>query len=242
MRPSNRANNEVRAIRFTTQFTKHAEGSCLVEFGDTKVICTASVSDGVPRFLKNSGKGWLTAEYGMLPRSTHERMQREASRGKQQGRTLEIQRLIGRTLRSAVDLTAIGEKTIHIDCDVIQADGGTRTAAISGSFVALADAIQHLLDQGVISMNPIKFLLASVSVGMYRGEAVVDLDYAEDSNAETDMNVVMNEHGKFIEVQGTAEGQPFSQEDMQQMLDLAKKGIDHIITLQKEKIAEAVSA
>lgn len=237
MRPSQRAVDEIRQIQFTRNYTKHAEGSCLVEFGDTKVLCTASVIEGVPRFLKNSGKGWLTAEYGMLPRATHERVQREASRGKQQGRTLEIQRLIGRSLRSAVDLTAIGENTITCDCDVIQADGGTRTAAISGSFVALSDAMQFLRDQGVISINPIKFSIASVSVGIYKGQAIVDLDYAEDSNAETDMNVVMNDQNHFIEVQGTAESHPFSPIDLTNMLALAKNAIGNIINLQKETMS-----
>ncbi len=229
MRPSNRANNELRAINITRNYTKHAEGSVLVEFGDTKVICTASVSNSLPRFLRDNGKqGWITAEYGMLPRSTHSRMDREAARGKQGGRTVEIQRLIGRALRSAVDLKQLGEHTIHIDCDVIQADGGTRTAAITGSSVALADAISSLHNKGRIKGNPLKHLISAVSVGIYQGEAVLDLDYDEDSNAETDMNIVMNDALQYIEVQGTAEGQTFDNTELQAMLELAQAGIKEI--------------
>lgn len=234
MRPSNRAPNELRQINITRDYTKHAEGSVLVEFGETKVICTASVLPGVPRFLRDKKQGWLTAEYGMLPRSTHERMEREASKGKQGGRTLEISRLIGRALRAAVDLSLLGDNTIHIDCDVIQADGGTRTASITGSCVALADAIIYMHHKNLIKSNPLRHLVASVSVGMYQGVPVLDLDYAEDSNAETDMNVVMNEEGGFIEVQGTAEGKVFNQEQLNAMLELAKNGIEQLIAKQKE--------
>ena len=203
-RPSGRAANQLRPVRITRHYTKHAEGSVLVEFGDTKVICTASVENGVPRFLKGQGQGWLTAEYGMLPRATDQRTQREASRGKQGGRTLEIQRLIGRSLRAAVDLRKLGENTIYIDCDVIQADGGTRTASITGATVALADALKHLKATGALKGDAMKQLVAAVSVGIYQGEPVLDLDYLEDSSAETDLNVVMTEAGGFIEIQGTA--------------------------------------
>lgn len=234
MRPSNRANNELRDIRFTRKFTKHAEGSILVEFGDTKVICTASVTTGVPPFLKDSGRGWVTAEYGMLPRSTHERMQREAAKGKQVGRTQEIQRLIARSLRAAVDLNALGENTIVVDCDVIQADGGTRTASITGGCLALFDAIQHMVAKNMLSQNPFRQFVASVSVGVYQGEPVLDLDYAEDSSAETDMNVVMTEHGGFIEIQGTAEKNVFSNVELDKMLALGKAGIAQLIEIQKE--------
>ncbi|NNG13806.1 MAG: ribonuclease PH, partial [Gammaproteobacteria bacterium] len=206
MRPSGRAPNELRQIRLTRNYTKHAEGSVLIEFGDTKVLCTASVTDKVPGFLRGKGQGWVTAEYGMLPRSTTERMGREAARGKQGGRTMEIQRLIGRALRAAIDMKALGEHTVHIDCDVIQADGGTRTASITGAYVALSDAIAVLQKDGSLKTNPLQTMIASVSVGMFNGTAVLDLDYPEDCNAETDMNVVMNEQGDFIEVQGTAEG------------------------------------
>lgn len=234
VRPSARARDELREIKFTRKYLKHAEGSVLVEYGDTKVICTASVTPGVPKFLKGTNQGWLTAEYGMLPRSTNERMQRE-NRGGPSGRTQEIQRLIGRSLRTAVDLTLLGENTINIDCDVIQADGGTRTASITGSCVALVDALNFLLKQGQISKNPLKYLIASVSVGVYKEMPVLDLDYLEDSNAETDMNVVMTEQGSFIEVQGTAEKNPFEIKDLQGMLDLARKGIQTLI--QKQKMA-----
>ena len=235
MRPSNRANDQLREIRITRNFTKHAEGSVLVEFGETKVICTASVTLGVPPFLKDKKQGWVTAEYGMLPRSTHDRMIREAAKGKQTGRTQEIQRLIGRSLRAAIDMTALGENTIAIDCDVIQADGGTRTAAITGGCVALADAVAHLQKIGRIKTNPLKQLIAAVSVGMHKGQPILDLDYAEDSTAETDMNVVMTEQGGFIEVQGTAENGSFTQDEFDQMLLLAKKGIQELV--QKQQLA-----
>lgn len=233
MRPSGRQPSEMRTIRFTRNYTKHAEGSVLIEFGDTRVLCTASVSPQVPPFLRDKKQGWITAEYGMLPRSTGSRMNREAARGKQSGRTQEIQRLIGRSLRAAVDLRSLGEHTITIDCDVIQADGGTRTASISGGFVALYDAIQCLLQADVIARNPIQTLVASVSVGLYANHAVLDLDYAEDSTAETDMNVVMNQNGEFIEIQGTAEGKTFSESDLAEMLTLAKHGIGDIMKAQK---------
>ncbi|MBC8519201.1 MAG: ribonuclease PH [Gammaproteobacteria bacterium] len=237
MRPSKREPNQMREIKITRNYTKHAEGSVLVEFGETKVICTASVEDRVPRWLKGKGKGWVTAEYGMLPRSTGSRMGREAARGKQGGRTMEIQRLIGRSLRAAVDLKMLGEQMITVDCDVIQADGGTRTASITGGFVALSDAIQHLMEVGAVEQNPITTPIASVSVGVYQGTPVLDLDYAEDSNAETDMNVVMNSKGQFIEVQGTAEEAPFSMDEMQQMLALAQQGIGELIAHQQESLA-----
>ena len=241
MRPSKRSNDQLREINITRNYTKHAEGSVLVEFGDTKVLCNASVVAGVPRFLKGKGQAWLTAEYGMLPRATNERTQREASRGKQTGRTLEIQRLIGRSLRAAVDLSFLPEYTIQIDCDVIQADGGTRTAAITGACVALADALQFFKKNKLVKKNfkrkhPLQQIIASASVGIYKGKPVLDLDYAEDSNAETDMNVVMNDAGGFIEVQGTAEGAPFSEEDFQSMLLLAKTGIAELITKQKQAL------
>jgi ribonuclease PH len=225
MRPSGRQPNELRPIRITRGFTKHAEGSILVCFGDTQVICTASIEEQVPRFLKGAGQGWVTAEYGMLPRSTTDRMGREAARGKQGGRTLEIQRLIGRSLRAAVDLKALGERTITLDCDVIQADGGTRTASITGACVALVDALEHLRKQGLLNQSPLLNMVASVSVGVFNGTPVLDLDYAEDSNAETDMNVVMNDQSGFIEVQGTAEGQAYSRGELDAMLDLAHQGI-----------------
>lgn len=238
MRPSSRANDQLRPIQFTRQFTKHAEGSVLIEFGHTKVICTASVVEGVPRFLKGKNQGWITAEYGMLPRSTHDRMNREAARGKQTGRTMEIQRLIGRALRSAVDLSAIGENTITIDCDVIQADGGTRTASITGACVALMDALNSMKKNHKLSKDPLKYMIASVSVGVFNGEAILDLDYQEDSNAETDMNVVMTEHGEFIEIQGTAEGEPLKQNELSQMLELAQKGVSELIVQQKAVLAD----
>jgi len=236
MRPSHRAADELRPIRITRQFTKHAEGSVLVEFGDTRVICTASVEERVPPFLKGKGQGWVTAEYGMLPRATHTRSAREAGRGRQEGRTLEIQRLIGRSLRAVVDLSALGERTITLDCDVIQADGGTRTASITGGFVALADAIRHLMTRRQIRKNPLHGQIASVSVGIYRGVPVLDLDYAEDSEAETDMNVVMNEAGAFVELQGTAEGHAFRMEELQAMLDLARGGIEQLLGKQREAL------
>jgi ribonuclease PH len=238
MRPSGRKPDELRPIRITRRYTKHAEGSVLVEFGDTKVLCNASIEERVPGFLRGQGQGWVTAEYGMLPRSTNERMGREAARGKQGGRTLEIQRLIGRSLRAAVDLKALGERTITLDCDVIQADGGTRTASISGAYVALHDAIGHLQSEGLIKTNPLFGMIASVSVGIYQGVPVLDLDYAEDSNAETDMNVVMNEAGAFIELQGTAEGHAFRRDELDAMLDLATGGIGQIIEHQRTTLAE----
>ncbi|SCZ64919.1 ribonuclease PH [Thiohalomonas denitrificans] len=236
MRPSGRAPDELRDIRFTRNYTKHAEGSVLVEFGDTKVICTASVDERIPRFLRGKGCGWVTAEYGMLPRSTGSRMGREAAQGRQGGRTMEIQRLIGRSLRAVMDREALGERTVTIDCDVIQADGGTRTASITGGFVALADAMQHLLDKRVIKKNPLHGKIASVSVGIYQGTPVLDLDYAEDSTAETDMNVVMNDGSAFIEVQGTAEGHAFRREEFDVMIDLAEGGIADLIRKQTEAL------
>lgn len=236
MRPSNRAPDEMRSVRIIRNYTKHAEGSVLIEFGDTKVICTASVENRVPGFLRGKGQGWVTAEYGMLPRSTSSRMGREAARGKQGGRTMEIQRLIGRSLRAAINMEALGENTISLDCDVIQADGGTRTASISGAWVALNDAVQHMLDNKIISKNPLHHQIASVSVGIYNGTPVLDLDYAEDSNAETDMNVVMNSNQGFIEVQGTAEGHAYTQAELDSMLQLAQKGIDEIFIAQKTAI------
>lgn len=237
MRPSGRTAQQIRPVTITRNFTRHAEGSVLIEFGDTKVLCTASVDKSVPRFLKGKGQGWVTAEYGMLPRSTHSRMDREAARGKQGGRTVEIQRLIGRSLRACVDLAALGENTITIDCDVLQADGGTRTASITGACVALVDALNWMRKEGIVKTNPLKGLVAAVSVGMYKGHPVADLDYPEDSKAETDMNVVMTEAGKFIEIQGTAEGEPFSSEDMNAMLDLAKHAIRELMDLQKQALA-----
>jgi len=223
----------MRPVTFTRNFTCHAEGSVLVEFGNTKVICTASIEENVPGWMRGKGKGWITAEYGMLPRSTHTRMGREAARGKQSGRTQEIQRLIGRSLRAIVDMEALGERQIMIDCDVIQADGGTRTASISGAYVAMADAMQKLMKKRNLKRNPIHGQLASISVGIFEGAAVLDLDYPEDSNAETDMNVVMNSGGHFIEVQGTAEGHAFTRTEMNDMLGLAEKGIEEIMVAQR---------
>lgn len=236
MRPSKRAANQLREIKITKNFTKHAEGSVLIEFGDTQVICTATIEESVPSFLKGKGQGWVTAEYGMLPRSTGSRMRREASAGKQGGRTLEIQRLIGRSLRAAVDLEKLGERTIYLDCDVIQADGGTRTAAISGGFVALSLAINKLLAEGLLQENPIIHYIAAISVGVFAGKPVVDLDYAEDSNADTDMNLVMTEAGEFIEVQGTAENAPFKLQDLHKLLELGQQAIFEIIELQKQAL------
>jgi len=236
MRPSGRKPDQLRDVNFICNFTKHAEGSVMVEFGDTRVLCTASVERRVPRFLKGKGEGWVTAEYGMLPRSTHDRMGREASRGKQGGRTLEIQRLIGRSLRASLDLKALGEHTITLDCDVIQADGGTRTASITGGFVALSIAINHMLAKKMIKKSPLHGQIASVSVGIYKGVPVLDLDYPEDSNAETDMNVVMNEAGAFIEVQGTAEGHAFRKDELTSMLDLAEHGINQLLEKQREAL------
>jgi len=227
-RPSGRAPDELRALSFSRGYTSHAEGSVLVGFGATRVLCTASVEDGAPSFLRGTAQGWVTAEYGMLPRATHSRGAREAVRGKQSGRTQEIQRLIGRALRAVVDLKALGERTVTIDCDVLQADGGTRTAAITGGFVALADAVDALIAKRVLRANPLHGQVAAVSVGIYRGAAILDLDYAEDSNAETDMNVVMNSGGAFIEIQGTAEGHAFRRHELEQMLDLAASGIERL--------------
>lgn len=232
-RPSGRHPEQLRPVNITRDFTCHGEGSVLVEFGNTKVICTASVENNVPRFLRGAGQGWVTAEYGMLPRSTNSRMGREAVRGKQSGRTQEIQRLIGRSLRAAVDLKELGENTIHVDCDVIQADGGTRTASITGACVALVDAIRYLQRKKIITGDPLIEMVASVSVGVYQGMPVLDLDYAEDSNADTDMNVVMDANGGFIEIQGTAEAAPFSKDALNEMLQLATKGIAELIALQK---------
>lgn len=238
-RPSGRPADQLRPTSITRHYTKHAEGSVLVCFGDTKVLCNASVVEGVPRFLRGSGRGWLTAEYGMLPRSTGSRMDREAARGKQGGRTVEIQRLIGRSLRAAVDLTLLGENTITVDCDVIQADGGTRTAAITGACVAVVDALRYLQREKGLKTDPLLNMVASVSVGIYRGEAVLDLDYPEDSNADTDLNLVMTENGGLIEIQGTAEKEPFSEEQFAQMLSLGKKGIADLVALQKQALADA---
>src|ERR1700678_1980358 len=225
MRPSGREPGELRAVSFERGYTSHAEGSVLVGFGATRVLCTASIEEGVPSFLRGAGQGWVTAEYGMLARATHTRSAREAARGQQTGRTHEIQRLSGRALRAVVDLKALGERTVTVDCDVLQADGGTRTAAITGGFVALADAIDTLIKRRVLSANPIHGQVAAVSVGIYRGVPILDLDYAEDSNAETDMNVVMNSGGAFVEVQGTAEGHAFRRHELDQLLDLATQGI-----------------
>jgi len=236
MRPSNRTPDQMRDVKITRNYTMHAEGSVLVEFGNTKVLCTASVESKVPGWLRGKGSGWVTAEYGMLPRSTGSRMRREAAGGKQGGRTMEIQRLIGRSLRAGIDLKILGENMITIDCDVIQADGGTRTASITGGYVALADAITHLLKNNKISQNPLNGNVASVSVGIYNGTAVLDLDYDEDSNAETDMNVVMNQAEAFIEVQGTAEGHAFKQDELNAMLELAKKGIAELIQAQQKAL------
>lgn len=237
IRPSRRQQNQLREVTLTRNYTKHAEGSVLVEFGDTKVLCNASVEASVPRFLKGSGKGWVTAEYGMLPRSTGTRMDREATRGKQTGRSMEIQRLIGRSLRAAVDLEKLGEHTIKIDCDVIQADGGTRTASITGACVALVDAVNYLMEKKLLKANPIKQLVASVSVGIFKGHAILDLDYVEDSNAETDMNIVMTESGGFIELQGTGEDGDFSRAQLQEMIALAEAGIMQLITAQQQVLA-----
>ncbi len=233
-RPSGRAADQLRDIRITRHYTKHAEGSVLIECGDTRVICTASVDERVPGFLKGKGQGWITAEYGMLPRSTSSRMRREASNGKQGGRTMEIQRLIGRALRASIDLKQLGERQITLDCDVIQADGGTRTASISGAWVALNDAIEGLIAAGKLAESPLKCQVAAISVGVYRGVPVLDLDYPEDCEAETDMNLVMDSNGGFIEIQGTAEGAAFSQDELNAMLALGRKGIDEIFALQRE--------
>ncbi len=238
MRPSGRQPNALRNISITRNYTKHAEGAVLVEFGDTKVLCTASVEEKIPPFLRGKNEGWVTAEYGMLPRSTGSRMGREAARGKQGGRTMEIQRLIGRSLRAAIDLKGLGERSITIDCDVIQADGGTRTASITGAFVALHDAIDYLLKNKKIKKSPLHGQIASVSVGIYKGIPVLDLDYDEDSSAETDMNVVMNDAGAYIELQGTAEGHAFRADELQAMLGLASEGIENLMFKQREALAE----
>jgi len=236
-RPSGRQPEQLRDIKITRQYTMHAEGSVLIEFGNTKVLCNASVEERVPGFLRGKEQGWVTAEYGMLPRSTGQRMQREAAKGKQGGRTMEIQRLIGRSLRAAVDLKALGEISITVDCDVLQADGGTRTASITGGCVAMIDAIRVMQEKGVIKSDPLRRLVASVSAGIYQGTPILDLDYAEDSNAETDMNFVMEEGGRFIEIQGTAEAEPFSLDEMQAMTSLAQAGIQQLIDAQKKALA-----
>jgi ribonuclease PH len=235
-RPSNRKLDQLRDIRITRRYTKHAEGSVLVEFGDTKVLCTASVEEKVPGFLRGQGRGWVTAEYGMLPRATNTRTQREAARGKQSGRTQEIQRLIGRSLRAVADLSLLGERSIQIDCDVIQADGGTRTASITGAYVAVHDAVALLLRRGLIASTPLRDFVAAVSVGVYQGTPVLDLDYAEDSACDTDMNVVMTGTGGFVEVQGTAEGAPFSRHEMDSLLTLAQAGIMQLVSRQKQAL------
>ncbi len=237
-RPSGRAAGDMRDVRFTRNFTCHAEGSVLVEFGRTRVLCTASVEDGVPPFLRNSGTGWITAEYGMLPRATHTRSSREAAKGKQSGRTQEIQRLIGRALRSVVDLKALGERTVTLDCDVLQADGGTRTASITGGYIALADAMNRLVTRKTLRESPLHGQVAAVSVGIWSGVPVLDLDYLEDSNAETDMNVVMNNGGGFVEVQGTAEGHAFRRHELDELLNLAASGIGELFALQRQALDE----
>jgi ribonuclease PH len=237
MRPSGRKPGELRAVRLTRGWTRHAEGSVLVEFGDTRVLCTASVEERVPPFLRDKGRGWLTAEYGMLPRATNTRSEREAARGKQSGRTLEIQRLIGRALRAVIDLGALGERTIQVDCDVLQADGGTRTASITGAFVAVHDALEWMKAQGMLEALPARDFVAAVSVGVYRGVAVLDLDYAEDAACDTDMNVVMTGSGGFVEVQGTAEGAPYSRAEMDAMLGLAEQGIAELVAHQRAALA-----
>jgi ribonuclease PH len=235
-RPSQRQARDLRPVTITRSFTKHAEGSVLIEFGDTKVLCTASVLEKVPPHQKGSGEGWVTAEYGMLPRSTHTRSDREAARGKQSGRTQEIQRLIGRAMRSVFDLKLLGERTIHLDCDVLQADGGTRTAAITGAYVAARDAVNHLLNQKMIASDPIMDSVAAISVGIYQGVPVLDLDYAEDSDCDTDMNIVMTGRGGMIEVQGTAEGAPFSRTELEALLNLAQEGIKELTRIQKNAL------
>ncbi|GFE78286.1 ribonuclease PH [Steroidobacter agaridevorans] len=235
-RPSGRAPDELRPIRITRRFTRHAEGSVLIECGDTRVLCTASVEETIPSFLRNSGKGWVTAEYGMLPRATHTRNKREAASGKQGGRTLEIQRLIGRALRAVIDLKALGERTITVDCDVLQADGGTRTASITGGYVAMVDAVNSLVRKGVLRDSPIHGQVAGISVGIWAGQPVLDLDYAEDSEAETDMNIVMNNGGGFIEVQGTAEGHAFRRDELDALLNLAANGCGQLLARQLEAL------
>jgi len=232
-RPSGRANDELRPVSITRHYTKHAEGSVLVSFGDTRVLCNASIEERVPPFLRNKKRGWVTAEYGMLPRATNERSGREAARGRQNGRTMEIQRLIGRSMRAAADMTLLGERCIMLDCDVLQADGGTRTAAISGAYVAMVDAVNWLQQQGLVAENPVHRAVAAVSVGVFENQVVTDLDYAEDSRAGADMNVVMDERGGLIEVQGTAEAEPFARETLEQMLDQARAGIERILEAQR---------
>jgi ribonuclease PH len=239
MRPSQRQPAELRPVAIERGYTRHAEGSVLIGFGDTRVICTASIEEGVPGFLKGRGQGWVTAEYGMLPRSTHTRTDREAARGKQSGRTQEIQRLIGRSLRAVIDLPALGERTVKLDCDVIQADGGTRTASVTGAFIALHDAVAKLLDRGALDASPIRDFVAAVSVGLFEGVPVLDLDYAEDSRCDTDMNVVMTGSGGFVEVQGTAEGAPFSAAQMQALIALAQRGIAELVAKQKAALGVA---
>lgn len=236
MRPSGRSPDQMREVKFRRGYTSHAEGSVLATVGQTRVLCTATVESRVPPWMRGSGRGWVTAEYAMLPRSTHTRTPREATRGKQGGRTMEIQRLIGRALRAVIDLEALGERTITLDCDVLQADGGTRTTAISGSYVALTDAISGLMAEGTLARNPLHGQVAAISVGIYRGQSVLDLDYAEDSEAETDMNVVMNDAGAFIEVQGTAEGHAFHRAELDGLLDLAGAGIEQIMRIQRQAI------
>src|SRR5213078_470637 len=242
MRPSGRAPDQMRELKFEPGFTRHAEGSCLVSFGDTRVLCTASVEDKVPPFLRGKGQGWVTAEYGMLPRATHTRGTREAASGKQSGRTQEIQRLIGRSLRSVTRLDMLGERQVTIDCDVLQADGGTRCASITGAMVALADAFAWLRSEGKLAADPIKDFVAAVSVGIVKGEAVLDLDYAEDSGGDTDMNIVMTGGGRFVEVQGTAEGEPFSREQLSELLDLGSEGIAQLVALQRSSLSQAANA
>lgn len=237
MRPSGRTASQIRPVTITRQYTCHAEGSVLVEFGNTKVLCNATVEEGVPRFMKGQGKGWVTAEYSMLPRATHTRSGREAARGKQGGRTLEIQRLIARSLRAAIDLKLLGENTITLDCDVIQADGGTRTASITGACVALVDALTYMRAKGIIKTNPLKHMIAALSVGIYEGTPIADLEYTEDSEAETDMNIVMTETGKLIEVQGTSEGEPFSFEELDELLKIGKHGLRELFDIQKAALA-----
>lgn len=241
MRPSGRKPDQLRPVSFKTNFTRHAEGSVLAEFGDTQVLCTASVENRVPPWLRGQGRGWVTSEYGMLPRSTHTRSNREATRGRQGGRTLEIQRLIGRSLRAIMDLEALGERTITLDCDVLQADGGTRTASITGAYIALVLAMEYLQKQGDLKKNPLHGQVAAISVGIFKGTPVLDLDYAEDSQAETDMNIVMNEAGRFIEVQGTAEGHAFSRDEFNAMMALADLGIRDLMLAQAEAIAAAAT-
>ena len=239
-RASGRRADELRAVRITRHYTRHAEGSVLIECGDTRVVCTASVEEGVPAFLKGQGRGWLTAEYGMLPRATNTRARREAAEGRQSGRTQEIQRLVGRSLRAIADLTQLGERTIRVDCDVIQADGGTRCASITGALVALADAFAWLREQGLVGADPLRDFVAAVSVGIVAGEAVLDLDYAEDSACDTDMNVVMTGAGRFVEVQGTAEREPFSRDQLSRLIDLSSKGISQLISLQRSALRQGV--